>query len=107
MILGVPRETKPEEYRVAMVPACSSDDAFVLAGAVPRISTLALTSATLPYIRRIANLGLDKALEEMPSLKQGINTYCKSTDAAGSLTCEPVALSQGREHVSLEDIHGS
>jgi len=75
-------------------------------GAVPRTSTQALTSTTLPYLRKMANLGLDKALEQMPSLRKGVNTYCKSGESSGALTCEAVAESQGLEYRSLEEIHG-
>ncbi len=42
-------------------------------GAVPRTSTRALTSATLPYIRRIAALGLAGALDADPALAKGLN----------------------------------
>ncbi|MEZ4331445.1 MAG: alanine dehydrogenase [Myxococcota bacterium] len=41
-------------------------------GAVPRTSTFALTNATLPYVRRIASLGLDGALEREPGLADGL-----------------------------------
>ena len=36
-------------------------------GAVPRTSTRALTNATLPYVRRIADLGVDAALAADPA----------------------------------------
>ncbi len=42
-------------------------------GAVPRTSTLALTSVTLPYIQELANRGLDKAIRSDPGLANGIN----------------------------------
>ena len=41
-------------------------------GAVPRTSTFALTNATLPFIRRIAMLGLEGALAQEPGLKNGL-----------------------------------
>ncbi len=41
--------------------------------AVPRTSTFALTNATLPYVRTIANLGLEEAAEQDPALARGIN----------------------------------
>jgi alanine dehydrogenase len=41
-------------------------------GAVPRTSTFALTNATLPYIRRLAMLGVDGALEREPGLSNGL-----------------------------------
>ena len=42
-------------------------------GAVPCTSTLALTNATLPYAIRLADLGWEKACENDPGLKNGLN----------------------------------
>ena len=42
-------------------------------GAVPRTSTLALTSVTLPFIQMLANDGITKALKGNSSLKTGLN----------------------------------
>ncbi len=58
---------------------------------VPHTSTLALTNATLPYLRELADLGVDKAIAKNAALREGVNTY------RGSLTCHAVAESQGRE----------
>ncbi|NWF35597.1 alanine dehydrogenase [Mariprofundus sp. KV] len=44
-----------------------------LPSAVPQSSTAALTHATLPYVQRIADMGLEMAMELDPSLKPGIN----------------------------------
>jgi alanine dehydrogenase len=44
-------------------------------GAVPRTSTFALTSATLPYARALADKGLERAAREDAALFRGINTY--------------------------------
>ncbi|MFO0688188.1 MAG: alanine dehydrogenase [Myxococcota bacterium] len=41
-------------------------------GAVPRTSTFALTNATLPFVRRIAMMGVDAALEREPGLSNGL-----------------------------------
>ena len=54
-------------------------------GAVPRTSTLALTNATLPYVRRLAGLGVDEALDRDPGLRCGLNTR------AGAITHDAVA----------------
>jgi len=43
-------------------------------GAVPHTSTRALTNATLPYVRKLANLGIDAALAADPGLARGLNT---------------------------------
>lgn len=40
---------------------------------VPRTSTYALCNATIPYVRKIATLGLDRAAEEDGAICKGIN----------------------------------
>jgi alanine dehydrogenase len=42
-------------------------------GAVPSTSTRALTNATLPYVRRLAGLGVQDALAQDPGLGLGLN----------------------------------
>jgi len=42
-------------------------------GAVPRTSTLALTNATLPFVRELADRGIDAALAANPHLRAGLN----------------------------------
>lgn len=42
-------------------------------GAVPQTSTLALTNATLPYALKLADQGWEKACEQDPGLKLGLN----------------------------------
>jgi len=44
-------------------------------GAVPRTSTFALTNATMPYVKALAQKGLEQAAREDPSMALGINTY--------------------------------
>lgn len=44
-------------------------------GAYPRTSTLALTNATLPYVKRIANKGVTRAMSEGQEIRSGLNTY--------------------------------
>jgi alanine dehydrogenase len=58
-------------------------------GAVPRTSTLALTNATLPYVRALANLGWQAALKRDPGLAQGLNVH------AGDITHPVVATALG------------
>jgi alanine dehydrogenase len=58
-------------------------------GAVPRTSTFALTNATLPYVRAIADLGWEKALARDPGFAKGLNVH------AGKLTFEAVARDLG------------
>lgn len=42
-------------------------------GAYPRTSTLALTNATLPYIRLLADCGIDQAIAASPELATAVN----------------------------------
>ncbi|MEK6698484.1 MAG: alanine dehydrogenase [Nitrospirota bacterium] len=44
-------------------------------GAYPRTSTLALTNATLPYVKLLANTGIEKAIETDRSVRTSMNTY--------------------------------
>jgi alanine dehydrogenase len=43
-------------------------------GAYPRTSTLALTNATLPYVKLLANKGIESAVQQDPILS-ALNTY--------------------------------
>jgi alanine dehydrogenase len=67
-------------------------------GAMPRTSTIALTNATLPYVRQIAKLGLKGAIQANPLLKDGVNTY------NGHITCKPVAESQDHPYRDLDQL---
>ncbi len=42
-------------------------------GAVPRTATYALSNATLPYVRKLADWGLAQAVQRDPSLARGVN----------------------------------
>jgi alanine dehydrogenase len=44
-------------------------------GAVPRTATYALSNATLPYIQRLADMGVEDAVRSDPALFKGVNTY--------------------------------
>lgn len=66
-------------------------------GAVPRTSTIALTNVTVGYALQMANKGVQKAFDENPALKLGVNT------ANGSVTYEAVAKDLGYEFVSVDD----
>jgi alanine dehydrogenase len=68
-------------------------------GAYPRTATLALTTATLPYVLKLAQQGL-AALRDDPGFGKGVNTY------QGYVTSKPVAealglLSQCKEFSAL------
>jgi alanine dehydrogenase len=58
-------------------------------GIVPRTSTLALTSATLPFIVRLASDGLDRAIRSEPGLARGVNLM------DGKVTHQGVAEAHG------------
>jgi alanine dehydrogenase len=67
-------------------------------GAVPNTSTYALTNATMPYVRAIANTGWLAALRSDPSLALGLNTH------DGRVVSEPVATANGLDAVTLESV---
>jgi alanine dehydrogenase len=46
-----------------------------LPAAVSRTATQALTNATFPFVRRLANLGYEAALAADPALRRGLNVY--------------------------------
>jgi alanine dehydrogenase len=69
-------------------------------GAVPRTSTFALTNATRPYGRKIADLGLVEAIKKDVALSRGLNTY------GGHVTYEAVARDLGYAYVPILDAVG-
>jgi alanine dehydrogenase len=58
-------------------------------GAVPRTSTFALTNATLPYVRALADNGWESALRKDAGLAAGLNVH------AGKVTHQAVAAALG------------
>ena len=66
-------------------------------GAVPITSTWALTNATMPYLIKLADEGVHRALGSDPGFMRGLNV------AAGKLTYEPVARDQGLDYTAPED----
>ncbi len=58
-------------------------------GGVARTSTLALTNATLPFVRQLANKGYRKALDDNAHLRNGLNVH------RGRVTHEAVARELG------------
>ena len=67
-------------------------------GAVPRTSTFALTNATLPFVKALANLGWREALIRDPHLANGLNVH------AGHVNHEAVAQDLGYEYLSATDV---
>jgi alanine dehydrogenase len=86
--------TDPVYYVDGVLHYCVSN----MPAAVPHTSTLALTNATFPYLRALANKGLEQACEEDEAIRRGINTY------QGYITCPGVAESQGREWKDLKAV---
>lgn len=74
-------------YCVANMPA-----------AVPRTSTVALTSATLPYVLALARDGIEDSLRKSSALRAGLNTF------RGKVTCEGVAKAFGKEFTQPETL---
>lgn len=73
-------------YSVANIP-----------GAVPKTSTYALTNATLPYLVKLAQKGVNNALLEDASLLSGLNTF------DGIITYEAVAKCTGKKYVPAKE----
>jgi alanine dehydrogenase len=67
-------------------------------GAVPVTATWALTNATLPYVLKLAGRGVQRALDEDPGLRMGVNV------AAGEITHPAVAEALGGEHERGEPV---
>jgi alanine dehydrogenase len=67
-------------------------------GAVARTSTLALTSATLPYLIRIADKGIEGAATEDEALAKGLSTL------RGDLVSEPVAEAHDLSYTDAEKL---
>ena len=66
-------------------------------GAVPRTSTFALTNATLPFVKALANHGWREALTRDPHLANGLNVH------AGHVNFEAVAREFKLEYISAAD----
>jgi alanine dehydrogenase len=89
------------------VPTTHDNPVFVVDGvlhycvgnipsAVSRSSTFALTNATFPYVKNLAEMGYREALQTDETLKKGLNVY------KGKLVYEPVAKSLGLQYTSLD-----
>jgi alanine dehydrogenase len=66
-------------------------------GAVPITSTYALTNATMPFVVKLAEDGVHRALASDRGFMDGLNV------AAGKLTYEPVARDQGLEYTPPQE----
>ena len=70
-------------------------------GAVPKTATAALTSATMPYVFTVADLGVEQAVRLSDPLAQGVNTW------DGHVVNGPVGQAFDMPTVELMDIIGS
>lgn len=61
-------------------------------GAVPRTSTYALNNATIPFVKKLADLGYKEALLNDDNFLAGLNVY------EGKITCESVANALGYKY---------
>ncbi len=66
-------------------------------GAVPQTSTYALTNVTLPWSRKIADMGLVEAVKSDRALSHAMNTY------NGHVTYEAVAKDMGYTYMPIAD----
>jgi alanine dehydrogenase len=69
-------------------------------GAVARTSTFALAHATMPYMKKIADLGVRAALKNDAALMAGLNTY------QGKVTYKAVAEAHGMEFTAPDALLG-
>jgi alanine dehydrogenase len=67
-------------------------------GGVPKTSTHALNNATLPFVLALADKGWQRALQDDPHLRNGLNV------CDGKVTCAPVAQALGNEYVAADQI---
>jgi alanine dehydrogenase len=67
-------------------------------GAYPKTSTIALTNVTLPYIKILADKGIEQALRDYASIKSSLNTY------KGHIVHKTLAGSIGYVCKSFDDI---
>jgi len=84
--------TDPVYFEEGVLHYCVSN----IPAAVPRTSTFALTNATYPYVKMLAEQGFAEAVRRSPALASAVNTY------RGALTCQAVAESQQRPFTPLE-----
>jgi len=67
-------------------------------GAYPRTSTLALTNATLPYVKIITDSGIEKIIRESPAIKSSLNTY------RGDVMNKSLADAIGIAYMNIEEM---
>jgi alanine dehydrogenase len=86
--------TDPVYLRNGVVHYCVGN----MAGVVPVTATVALTNSTLPYVMRVADLGLELAARSGAALARGINVY------EGKVANAAVAEATGLPYVPIESL---
>lgn len=86
--------TDPTYYVDGVLHYCVSN----MPAAVPHTSTFGLTNATFPYLQQLVTKGLERACEENPAIREGVNTY------QGYITYPAVAESQDRKWRDLASV---
>ena len=67
-------------------------------GAYPKTSTIALTNVSLPYVKTLANKGLERAFREDSAIRSALNTY------EGFVVHKALAESMGYDYKNVEEI---
>lgn len=67
-------------------------------GAYPRTATRALTNVTLPYIKTIADLGIEEAIRRDKSIRSAVNIF------RGEIVHKALAESTGRAFKEIDDL---
>ena len=86
--------TKPVFIEEGVLHYCVAN----MPGAYPKTSTIALTNATLPYIRKLANEGTVNAVKNDSSLYLGVNVF------NGNITNRAVAQALNAEYNEVETL---
>ena len=85
---------KPTFIKHGIIHYCVAN----MPGIVPKISTFALTKATLPYVLELANKDFEKAVKENSALAKGVNVY------RGKITHQKLAEALGKKYTPLEKL---
>ncbi len=91
MIIGVPREIKDNENRVAAIPA--GVQALVSRGHKVLVQKWAGFSSGISYVRQLADKGWVQAARENPEIARGLNIV------RGHVTSQPVAFAHHLRYV--------
>lgn len=67
-------------------------------GAYPRTSTIALTNATLPFIRKIAEMGIEEAIKQDKTIRSAVNIFM------GKVVHKTLAESTGRAFKDINEL---